>query len=209
MGIQELASEVKNAQVFLGAISLEVRNRALENISKEIKIRKDEIIEANRLDIEKAEVENVSAPLLKRLKFDNAKITEVCSGIESLIGLPDPVGKTISARELDKDLELYQVSCPIGVIGMIFESRPDALVQIATLCLKSGNGVILKGGSEASLTNRALTEVIRDASVAAGIPSGWIQLAETRQDVTKMLKMEDKIDLLIPRGSNSFVKYIM
>ncbi len=209
MGIQELASEVKNAQVFLGAVSLELRNKALKNISDEIRTRKDEIIKANRLDIEKAEVENVSAPLLKRLKFDNAKITEVCSGIESLIGLPDPVGKTISARELDKDLELYQVSCPIGVIGMIFESRPDALVQIATLCLKSGNGVILKGGSEASLTNRALTEVIRDASVAAGIPSGWIQLAETRQDVTKMLEMEDNIDLLIPRGSNSFVKYIM
>lgn len=209
MGIQELASEVKSAQVFLGAISLEIRNKALENIAKEIKIRKDEIVEANRLDIKKAESEKVSAPLLKRLKFGKVKIDEVCSGIESLIGLPDPVGKTISARELDKDLELYQVSCPIGVIGMIFESRPDALVQIAALCLKSGNGVILKGGSEASLTNRALTEVIRDASVASGIPVGWIQLAETRQDVNKMLEMEDKIDLLIPRGSNSFVKYIM
>ena len=209
MGIQELASEVKSAQVFLGAISLSIRNKALENVAKEIKIRKDEIVEANRLDIEKAESEKVSAPLLKRLKFDNTKITEVCSGIESLIGLSDPVGKTILARELDKDLELYQVSCPIGVIGMIFESRPDALVQIATLCLKSGNGVILKGGSEASLTNRVLTEVIRNASAAAGIPAGWIQLAETRQDVNKMLEMEDKIDLLIPRGSNSFVKYIM
>ena len=209
MGIQELASEVKRAQVFLGAISLEIRNKALGNIAEEIKIRKNEIVEANRLDMEKAEAENISAPLLKRLKFDNTKITEVCSGIESLIGLSDPVGKTILAMELDKDLELYQVSCPIGVIGMIFESRPDALVQIATLCLKSGNGVILKGGSEAARTNRALTELIRDASVAAGIPAGWIQLAETRQDVNKMLEMEDKIDLLIPRGSNSFVKYIM
>lgn len=209
MGIQELASEVKRAQVFLGAISLKIRNKALGNIAEEIKIRKNEIIKANRLDMEKAEAENISAPLLKRLKFDNTKIDEVCSGIESLIGLPDPVGKTISARELDKDLELYQVSCPIGVIGMIFESRPDALVQIATLCLKSGNGVILKGGREAFNTNRILTELIRGSSAAAGIPAGWVQLAETRQDVNKMLKMEDKIDLLIPRGSNSFVKYIM
>lgn len=209
MEIQELVSEIKRAQVFLGAISLEIRNNALENIAKEIKIRKNEIFEANRLDMEKAEAENVSAPLLKRLKFDNAKINEVCSGIESLIGLIDPVGKTILARELDKDLELYQVSCPIGVIGMIFESRPDALIQIATLCLKSGNGVILKGGSEAALTNRVLTKVLRDATVSAGIPEGWIQLAETRQDVSKMLEMEDSIDLLIPRGSNSFVKYIM
>jgi len=209
VGIQELASEVKRAQVFLGAISLEIRNKALGNIAKEIKIRKNEIIEANCLDMEKAEAENISAPLLKRLKFDNTKIIEACSGIESLIGLSDPVGKTISARELDKDLELYQVSCPIGVIGMIFESRPDALVQIATLCLKSGNGVILKGGREAFNTNRILTELIRGSSAAAGIPVSWIQLAETRQDVNKMLEMEDKIDLLIPRGSNSFVKYIM
>ncbi|MCK5152778.1 MAG: glutamate-5-semialdehyde dehydrogenase [Spirochaetales bacterium] len=209
MGIKEQASEVKKAQVFLGAISLEIRNKALENISRVMKIRKDEIIQANKLDMEKAEKENLSAPLLKRLKFEEDKIDEVCSGMESLIGLSDPVGQTILARELDKDLELYQVSCPIGVIGMIFESRPDALVQIATLCLKSGNGVILKGGSEASNTNRILTKLIGEATVAAGIPQGWIQLAETRQDVSEMLDMEDRIDLLIPRGSNSFVKYIM
>jgi glutamate-5-semialdehyde dehydrogenase len=209
VGIKELAAEVKGAQVFLGAINLEIRNKALGNILVEIKNRKDEIIEANLADMTKAREEQVSAPLLKRLKFDEIKVNEVCGGIESLINLPDPVGKTILARELDKDLELFQVSCPIGVIGMIFESRPDALVQIATLCLKSGNGVILKGGSEASQTNRILADVISDASVAMGVPTGWIQLAETRQDVSEMLKMEEKIDLLIPRGSNSFVKYIM
>ncbi len=209
MGIRELAAEVKSAQVFLGAIPLEIRNKALENISRNLKERKNEIIETNRRDRTKAESENIPAPLIKRLKFEDTKIEEVCYGIESLIGLPDPLGRTLSSRELDRNLELYQVSCPIGVIGMIFESRPDALVQIATLCLKSGNGVILKGGSEASDTNRVLTEIIRDASGAAGIPAGWIHLAETRQDVSEMLEMEDRIDLLIPRGSNSFVKYIM
>ncbi|MCF6335397.1 MAG: glutamate-5-semialdehyde dehydrogenase, partial [Spirochaetales bacterium] len=173
------------------------------------RLREYDIIAANKKDLIAAESENIAPPVLKRLKFDTGKIDEVCKGIESLITLSDPVGRTILARELDTDLELYQVSCPIGVIGMIFESRPDALVQIATLCLKSGNGVILKGGSEALHTNRILSEIIRDASVNAGIPDGWIQLAETRKEVSLMLDMEDKIDLLIPRGSNSFVKYIM
>jgi glutamate-5-semialdehyde dehydrogenase len=101
------------------------------------------------------------------------------------------------------------VSCPIGVIGVVFESRPDALVQISTLCLKSGNSVLLKGGSEAANTNRILTETIAEASENAGLPAGWIQLLETRQDVAEMLALEEHIDLIIPRGSNEFVRYIM
>jgi glutamate-5-semialdehyde dehydrogenase len=147
--------------------------------------------------------------LLKRLKFDENKIADVCAGIESLIKLEDPVGKTISGTELDKGLELYKVSCPIGVIGVVFESRPDALVQISTLCLKSGNAVLLKGGSEAQQTNRILAEVISQAGEKAGLPKGWIQLLETREDVAEMLAMDEYIDLLIPRGSNEFVRYIM
>jgi glutamate-5-semialdehyde dehydrogenase (EC 1.2.1.41) len=110
---------------------------------------------------------------------------------------------------LDNGLDLYRVSCPIGVIGIIFESRPDALVQISTLCLKSGNSVLLKGGSEAANTNRILADIIGEASVEAGLPEGWIQLIETRSDVNEMFKLSDDIDLLIPRGSNAFVKYIM
>ncbi|MCK5173613.1 MAG: glutamate-5-semialdehyde dehydrogenase, partial [Planctomycetes bacterium] len=146
---------------------------------------------------------------LKRLKFDTAKIEDVCAGLESLIKLDDPVGQTLSATELDKHLELYKVSCPIGVIGVIFESRPDALVQISALCLKSGNAVLLKGGSEAVETNRALARIITDASVKAGIPAGWLGLLETRSDVAEMLSMDKYIDLIVPRGSNEFVKYIM
>ncbi|MCD6397580.1 MAG: glutamate-5-semialdehyde dehydrogenase [Spirochaetaceae bacterium] len=209
MGIKQQVAQVKKSQVFLGSVSLELRNKALENILKVLTDRQPDIVYANKKDMAKAEEQKLSPPLLKRLKFEEEKIEEVCSGIRSLIGLSDPVGKTILARELDKNLELFQVSCPIGVIGMIFESRPDALVQIATLCLKSGNGVILKGGSEASNTNRILADLISEASVNAGIPDGWIQLAETRQDVTEMLEMDKSIDLIIPRGSNSFVKYIM
>jgi len=110
---------------------------------------------------------------------------------------------------LDKGLELYKVSRPIGVIGVIFESRPDALVQIAALCLKSGNAVLLKGGSEAKFTNQILAKVISKAGIDAGLPEGWIGLLETHSDVSQMLKLDSQIDLIIPRGSNEFVRYIM
>ena len=116
---------------------------------------------------------------------------------------------TQRATELDTGLNLYRVSCPIGVIGVIFESRPDALVQISSLCLKSGNAVLLKGGSEARETNRALYTLIKEASEKAGLPAGWIQLLETRQDVAEMLGLDEYIDLIIPRGSNAFVRHIM
>jgi glutamate-5-semialdehyde dehydrogenase len=156
-----------------------------------------------------SEKNKLAAPLLKRLKFDEGKLDETCAGIESLIKLDDPVGKILRATELDKGLDLYQVTCPIGVIGVIFESRPDALVQISTLCLKSGNAVLLKGGSEAVKTNRILTEVISQATENVSIPKSWINLLETRQDVAQMLALDEQIDLIIPRGSNEFVRYIM
>ena len=130
-------------------------------------------------------------------------------GIHSLSKLDDPVGKTLLATELDNGLELYKVTCPIGVIGVIFESRPDALVQIATLCLKSGNAVLLKGGSEAKVTNRILADLIIAAAVKAGLPQDWAALLETRAEVNDLLKLDQYVDLIIPRGSNEFVRYIM
>ena len=209
MTIEQLARETKFAAIKLAAESTEGKNSALAAIAKNLDKRKDDIFEANQKDLKRSEEENLAAPLLKRLKFDDAKLQGVIDGINSLINLPDPVGKTLSGTELDTNLELYKVSCPIGVIGVIFESRPDALVQISTLCLKSGNGVLLKGGSEASNTNRILTEIIAEATEESGIARGWIQLLETRSDVNEMLKMDQYIDLIIPRGSNEFVKYIM
>jgi glutamate-5-semialdehyde dehydrogenase len=181
----------------------------LAEIGKNLKLRSEAIIAANEEDLAKAASDNLAAPLLKRLKFDESKINEVCSGIDALIGLDEPVGQTLSATELDKGLELYKVTCPIGVIGVIFESRPDALVQISTLCLKSSNAVILKGGSEAAHTNRILADIIAESSQSVGVPAGWIQLLETRAAVIEMLKMDKHIDLLVPRGSNEFVQYIM
>ena len=209
MNTIESAQIAKKVSVHLAACSTEVKNKALKEIANALLERKEQIIKANEEDLKRSEEENLAAPLLKRLKFDESKINEVVSGINSLIELPEPVGETLWAKELDEGLELYNISCPIGVIGIIFESRPDALVQISSLCLKSGNAALLKGGREAINTNRILTEIIKDASEKASVPSGWIHLLETRDDVTAMLKLDNYIDLLIPRGSNSFVQYIM
>ncbi len=209
MKISEIATIAKSASLKLAVTRTDVKNNALAEIAKALKQRSAEIVSANKEDLVTAEKNNLAGPLLKRLKFDEGKIADVCAGIDSLIKLDDPVGKTITATELDKGLELYKISCPIGVIGVVFESRPDALVQISTLCLKSGNAVLLKGGSEATKTNKILAETISEASENAGIPKGWIQLLETRQDVAQMLALDEYIDLVIPRGSNEFVRYIM
>jgi len=204
-----MASKAREASIILAASGTEQKNKALEKIAEALLNNKDDIIRANQSDIERSQSENISAPLLKRLKFDESKISDVVDGIYSLIQLEDPVGSTLMATQLDEGLCLYKVSCPIGVIGVIFESRPDALVQISTLCLKSGNCVLLKGGSEARETNRILAEIISRETKEAGIPEGWIQLLETRSDVNEMLKMDEYIDLVIPRGSNEFVRYII
>ncbi len=209
MDITKICEAAKTAAIQLAAVKTDVKNRALAEIAIALKQHSAEIISANQKDIAAAKKNNLAAPLLKRLIFDEGKIADVCTGIESLIKLDDPVGKMLSATELDKGLELYKVSCPIGVIGVIFESRPDALVQISTLCLKSGNAVLLKGGSEAEHTNKTLADIITKATAKAGIHAGWLQLLQSRQDVAQVLTMDKYIDLIIPRGSNEFVRYIM
>ncbi|MCL6590322.1 MAG: glutamate-5-semialdehyde dehydrogenase [Firmicutes bacterium] len=209
MKIEDLAQQVKQASIQLAACSANLKNRALAGIIHSLALEKEAVFSANQADLRRSEQENLAMPLLKRLKFDEAKLQTALAGIENLIRLPDPVGKTLQATELDQGLELYRVTCPIGVIGVIFESRPDALVQIAALCLKSGNGVIMKGGAEARETNRVLAEIIHKATVAAGLPENWLKLLTSRAEVNDLLKMDDFIDLIIPRGSNEFVRYIM
>ncbi|MBW8001846.1 MAG: glutamate-5-semialdehyde dehydrogenase [Planctomycetes bacterium] len=209
MTISEIAAKAKQASIKLAAVKSDDKNAALKAIADALRTKAADIITANEKDLAAAEKDNLAAPLLKRLKFDQSKIDDVCAGIESLINLDDPVGETLKATELDEGLELYKVSCPIGVIGVIFESRPDALVQISTLCLKSGNAVLLKGGSEAANTNRVLAGVITLATANASMPNDWLGLLETREDVAAILELEDYIDLLVPRGSNQFVKHIM
>ncbi len=209
MDIHSIASQCKEAAILMSALSGPIKDAALKNVIRILKDNSDRIFKANAKDLEQAKKDNLDSPLMKRLKFDRVKLSEVCEGIESLIKLEDPVGKTLSAKELDKGLRLFKVSRPIGVIGVIFESRPDALVQIAALCLKSGNAVLLKGGKEAFFTNQVLSSLILGAGVESGLPKGWLGLLETRDHVDQMLKLEKTVDLIIPRGSNEFVRYIM
>ncbi len=209
MNIQQMAESAEKASTQLAATGGSLRDRALQQIVLSLRENETQIVTANQRDLENARTDALAAPLLKRLKFDAAKLQEACSGLESLRQLPDPVGRTLSATQLDRGLELYQVRCPIGVIGVIFESRPDALVQIASLCLKSGNAVLLKGGVEATDTNKVLADIITKAARLAGIPDNWLGLMETRYDVQELLALDEHVDLIIPRGSNAFVKHIM
>ena len=205
----EKARKAREASYSMAVLTREQKDTALKAIADALNAEKDRIIAANAEDLVNAEAADLEKPLIKRLKFADAKIADVTDGILSLMTLEDPVGKQTLHTTLDDGLELYRVTCPIGVIGVIFESRPDALVQIATLCLKSGNAVFLKGGSEAANTNKILADVIYEAGVKAGLPEGWLNLLTTRAEISDMLELDEFIDLIIPRGSNAFVQYIM
>ena len=203
------AKDAKQASFRMAVLPTEVKDKALLAIADALTANKEAIFSANAQDMENAKKTDLPMPLQKRLLFDEHKLSDVVEGLKSLTKLSDPVGKELLKTELDDDLVLTRVSCPIGVLGIIFESRPDALVQIASLALKSGNACCLKGGSEAMNSNRILFEVIEKASIEAGLPKGWIVLMESRTDVVEMLLLDQYIDLIIPRGSNSFVQYIM
>lgn len=209
MDLREKVRQMKLDSVKLAMKSEAERNNALKKISEALIAGKDKILTANKEDMEAAEKAGIDAPVLKRLRFDENKLNDVTEGIKELIKLSDPLNKIQLKRELDKGLTLYRTTCPIGVIGVIFESRPDAMVQISALCLKSGNCAILKGGSEALNTNRVLFEIIYDVAVKAGMPENCMLQIEAREDISTILKFHDCIDLIIPRGSNAFVRYIM
>ena len=207
--MKEIAKKVKADSFLLMASSNEMRNTCLKNIIENLKKDKEHILAENKRDIENAENENISSSILSRLLFDEHKMDTVIAGINDLIKMADPIGKITLKRELDEGLVLTRTTTPIGVIGVIFEARPDALVQIASLCIKSGNAAILKGGSEALLTNRALFESIKRALKDSNLPEHALVQLEARSDVSELLSCYEYVDLLIPRGSNSFVKYIM
>jgi glutamate-5-semialdehyde dehydrogenase len=183
--------------------------QALRAIADALDTEGDALEQANQEDLAVAREESVAPPLLKRLHFGPEKRALAIDGVRAVAAQGDPLGAVLEQRVLDDGLNLQRISTPIGVICMIFESRPDALVQIAALAIKSGNGMILKGGSEARRSNRALGELIHRVSCAAGLPEGWLQLLETREDIGELLALHDLVDLVIPRGSNEFVQYIM
>ncbi|MBN7771873.1 glutamate-5-semialdehyde dehydrogenase [Clostridium aminobutyricum] len=209
MNYNEIAQQVKKDSFRMATLQESVRNNTLQAIANALTEKKEEIFEANEADLADAKANQLAAPIINRLKFDEHKLSDILSGIDSLISLPDPLFHTLLERELDEGLTLIKTTCPIGVIGVIFESRPDALIQISTLCIKSGNCSILKGGSEAARTNKALFTIIKDAGISCGLPEGFITLVENRAGIDELIKCHESIDLLIPRGSNEFVQYIM
>ena len=202
--------QAQTAALRLANVDADERDAALADIADAIRAHSEAILAANSEDV--AEAEEMLAEgeytqaLVDRLKLDEGKLESIAEMVESVADRTDPLGKTLAARELDEDLELYKLSVPIGVVGTIFESRPDALVQIAALALKSGNAVILKGGSEASESNRVLYETILEAT--ADLPDGWATLIEAHEEVDRLLEMDDAVDLVMPRGSSEFVSYI-
>jgi glutamate-5-semialdehyde dehydrogenase len=211
--IEEKVIEAKKASIILASVSTDTKNVVLEAMAQALDDNRDKILEANQKDIEAAEKlkrkGELSQALVDRLKVSDSKISGMIDGIRDVIQLEDPVGKTMDALELDQGLELYQVSCPIGLIGVIFEARPDVVPQVMSLCLKSGNATTFKGGSEALNSNRVIFDLLNEAAESTkGMPTGAFQLMETREEVNDILSMDAYIDLLIPRGSNAFVKYM-
>lgn len=209
VGMKEVAGKMKMAAPMLAVSSCEQRNKALQAVKEALLANREAIFDANNKDMEAAESNGVAPAVMKRLKFNEGKLEDVCNGIEQLITLEDPLGKISLKRELDEGLQLYRVSVPIGVIGIIFEARPDALVQISSLCIKSGNCAILKGGKETVNTNKVLFDIIHKAVVDAGLPEYSLHQATLHNEIDELLACEKDVDLLIPRGSNQFVQYIM
>ncbi len=209
MSIRDEVRKMKEDAPFLAASPAAVRDRALKLIQEKLSSHADQIFAANADDLKAADEGGVSPAVKKRLKFDDGKLSDCLAGIDQLLKLPDPLQKVTLSRELDEGLRLTRITCPIGVIGVIFEARPDALIQISSLCIKSGNCAVLKGGKETKYTNRILFSLIHEAVVEAGIPGNCYIQAEQHSEIDELLACHNEVDLLIPRGSNAFVQHIM
>ena len=213
MDFIQIAKNAKEASLKIADLATEIKNAALIKIADEIEASKSEIFNANKKDLEEAETLVETGKLNKstfnRLKLDENKMRDMVQGIRDIAKLEDPVNKKLLVRELDSDLTLYKVSCPIGVLGIIFEARPDVIAQISSLAIKSANAVILKGGKESINTNKKILTVINSAlEKVENFPKNVIQQVFTHEDVAEMLKCDKYINLIIPRGGNKLVKFI-
>lgn len=206
--LTQLAQETREASRALAELPGEERNHALEAIAQSLDAAAEEILAANAEDCRIAQEEGLAKALYGRLKLDAVKLKGAIAGVRDVANLPDPLGSVQIHRELDDGLILKRITCPLGVLGVIFESRPDALVQIATLAVKSGNGVILKGGREAVRSCEALTRAIHAGLRQVGIDPAVVRLLTTRQETLALLKLDEYVDLIIPRGSNVFVRFV-
>lgn len=213
MDFVQIAKDAKLASLKNADLSTELKNTALLKIADEIELNKDAIFEANKQDLKEAEklveMGELTKSTFNRLKLDENKMRDMLQGIKDIAKLDDPVNRKLLIRELDKDLTLYKVSCPIGVLGIIFEARPDVIAQISSLAIKSANAVILKGGKESINTNKKILSIINSAlDKIENFPKNVIQQVFTRDDVAEMLKCDKYINLIIPRGGNKLVKFI-
>lgn len=204
--LADRASSARAASRALASTSGELRNAVLRSAADALRHTAGEILAANGDDVARAE--GLTEASLARLHLDAAKVEDMARGLESLAGLPDPLGRVDLHRELDEGLVLTRVSVPIGVVGVVFESRPDAAVQIGGLAIKSGNAVLLKGGREALGSVRVLVAALRGALWAHGLSLDAVQQLEDRADVDEMLTLSGAIDLIVPRGSNELVRSI-
>ena len=208
-----IAKNAKVASKKIAVLSTEIKNEALIKIAQNISDNKNKIFEANKIDLEEAkplvEKGELTQSTYNRLKLDENKMRDMIQGVKDIAKLPDPIGRVLLKRELDEGLILTKTSCPIGVLGIIFEARPDVITQVSALGIKSSNAIILKGGKESKNTNKMIMEVIQEAlEQVKDFPKNVLNQVFTREDVAEMLKQDKFIDLIIPRGGNKLVKFI-
>ena len=202
------AESVKEASILLGQSTNKQRFETLTSMSKALKDNTDEILKANQEDLERSEKEGLNKSLLARLQLTETKLKGCIEGVLKVSNLSDPIGKRQLHRKLGENLILERVTVPLGVLGVIFESRPDALIQIASLAIRSGNGALLKGGSESRATNKAIMDSLDIGLSKSNVGAGALSLLTTRQESLALLRLDRFVNLIIPRGSNELVQFI-
>lgn len=204
----QLAQQTRASARMLTNLSTESKNQAIEAVATALESAADEIIAANAEDCTRAVADGIAKPLYNRLKLDRAKLNSAIAGVTDVGKLSDPVGAVQIHRQLDDGLILKRITCPLGVLGVIFEARPDAAIQICSLAIKSGNGVILKGGKEAIRSCEAIVKAIKQGLAQTEVNPDVVQLLTTREETLALLQLDRYVDLIIPRGSNSFVRFV-
>ena len=202
------AAAVRRAAVDLGQTDDGQRAQALQAMADALTDRAESILAANREDLQRSAAEGLAPALMARLKLDDTKLAAAIDGVRKVASLSDPLGCRQLHRELDQGLVLERVSVPLGVVGVIFEARPDAVMQIASLAIRSGNGALLKGGSEARCTNEAVMDALQAGLAASPVSADALALLTTRQESLALLRLDGLVDLIIPRGSNELVRFI-
>jgi glutamate-5-semialdehyde dehydrogenase len=204
----QIAQQTRLAASKLSLLSTEEKNQAIHAIALGLESAKEEILTANVADCQAAVAEGIPKPLYKRLQLDELKLRDAIAGVRDVGKLDDPVGKVQIHREIDTGLILKRITCPLGVLGIIFEARPEAAIQIVSLAIKSGNGVILKGGKEALRSCEVIVKAIKQELSHTAVNPDAVQLLTTREEILELLQLDKYVDLIIPRGSNSFVRLV-